>query len=165
MISKKIFETSIFITNTLIFIWGTICFNDYRSYIETTLSVPENVYSNRSFFIIFLNIIGSMGSIMTFCSNFGRDGRAVFYFINCVITVYLGSINIINYRYCDSKCISLLSGNQFSSADLLVRYLSMFQLFLLMEYLCLAVCIFIKKRSTLNMSPLIEPGEYETIYD
>ena len=165
MTLKKIFETSIFVTNTLIFIWGTICFNDYRNYIETRLSVPENLYFNRSFFIISLNIIGSVGSIMTFFSNIGRDGRNIFYGINGIITIYLGSINIINYRYCDNKCIELLSENEFSSADQLVRYLSMFQLFLLMEYLCLAVCIFIKKRSSLNMNPLIEPGEYQAIYD
>lgn len=156
MILKKIFETSFFVTNSIIFIWGTICFNDYRNYIETSLSVPENVYSNRSFFIISLNIAASLGSIMTYFSNIGRKGREIFYGVNCIVSIYLGSISMINYNNCDSECISFIRRHNFSDANLLLEYLSLIQLLIVLEYLAYGICLLCEARidSVLSVNPV-----------
>ena len=75
---------------------------------------------------------------MTVVFNMGREEEyKKYYIINLISSVTIGVIDYIEYENCDTRCRDLLGRNNLYDADILAKYLSLFNLFLTIEYLSL----------------------------
>jgi len=126
--------------NLLIIIWTNLCFNVYRLELEDSFQTPTNLYYNRWFFLMILNCYISTLSFLTVVFNMGREKEyKMYYVINLISSVTIGVIDYIEYENCDTRCRDLLGRHNLYDADILAKYLSLFNLFLTIEYLSLGL--------------------------
>ena len=144
--------------NLLIIIWTNLCFNVYRLELEETFQTPTNLYYNRWFFLMILNCYISSLSFLTVVFNMGREEEyKKYYIINLISSVTIGVIDYIEYENCDTRCRDLLGRNNLYDADILAKYLSLFNLFLTIEYLSLGLFYYLYRS-------LEEPIQFNSLY-
>tara|TARA_Y100000389_G_scaffold150606_1_gene150188 strand:- start:665 stop:1039 length:375 start_codon:yes stop_codon:yes gene_type:complete len=80
-----------------------------------------------------------------------------YYIINLISSTTIGVIDYIEYENCDTRCRDLLGRHNLYDADILAKYLSLFNLFLTIYYLSLGVFFF------LNRS-LVDPIQFNSLY-
>ena len=132
--------------NLLVIIWCNLCFNSYRLELEESYQVPNSLYFNRSFFLMVLNSYINTISLITIVLNMGRETEyKLYYLINLIFSCSIGIIDYLEYDNCDDRCQDLLGRHNLYEANTLIRYLSLFQLLITVDYICLGVFFSLNK--------------------
>lgn len=146
------FKFNIVVLNLTVIIWCILCSNAYRLQIENSYQVPGNLFFNRAFFLMILNSYVDILSFISIILNLGREKEyKLYYLINFIFGSSISVIDFLEYVKCDDQCQDLLGGDNLYHADTLTKYLSLFHLLIIINYISWGLTLLL---SNIDRTPL-----------